>query len=76
MLFRDVSISSGDIVVDIGCNDGTLLKSYEQLDADLSLIGFDPAVNFVGWKNESFLRINDYFNKIHPTDMILEGLVI
>lgn len=58
-----VTLGKGDIVVDIGCNDGTLLKSYKTVNADLDLVGFDPAKNFVGAQGEGFLRINDYFNK-------------
>ncbi|MDP1682596.1 MAG: class I SAM-dependent methyltransferase [Burkholderiales bacterium] len=56
-----VNIEKGDIAVDIGCNDGTLLKSYK--NSALDLIGFDPAKNFVGVEGEGFSRINDYFNK-------------
>jgi trans-aconitate methyltransferase len=56
-----VDILKGDIVVDIGCNDGTLLKSYK--NPALELVGFDPAKNFVGVAGEGFTRINDYFNK-------------
>lgn len=58
-----VSLVAGDVVVDIGCNDGTLLKSYKLINSDLNLVGFDPAKNFVGAQGEGFLRINDYFNK-------------
>jgi len=58
-----VSLAKDDIAVDIGCNDGTLLKSYKPINTDLTLVGFDPAKNFVGVQGEGFLRINDYFNK-------------
>lgn len=56
-----VDIVQGDVVVDIGCNDGTLLKSYQ--NPRLDLLGFDPAKNFLGLVDEGFTRINDYFNK-------------
>lgn len=56
-----VTLGDGDVVVDIGCNDGTLLKSYQ--NQTLDLVGFDPAQNFVGQENEGFTRINTYFNK-------------
>jgi len=58
---QHVQILKGDIAVDIGCNDGTLLKSYKNLS--LELVGFDPAKNFLGVTDEGFTRINDYFNK-------------
>jgi NDP-4-keto-2,6-dideoxyhexose 3-C-methyltransferase len=51
----------GDLVVDIGCNDGTLLRSYRT--KGLTLVGFEPAENLVeearkgtGW------IFNDFFN--------------
>lgn len=51
----------GDLVVDIGCNDGTLLRSYTS--KGLTLVGFEPAENLVqearkgtGW------IFNDFFN--------------
>jgi len=58
---QHVKIVKGDIAVDIGCNDGTLLKSYK--NSSLELVGFDPAKNFLGVVDEGFTRINDYFNK-------------
>src|SRR2546427_334167 len=36
---------AGDIVIDIGCNDGTLLRSYKT--PRLKLVGFEPAKNLV-----------------------------
>lgn len=58
---RYVHVSKGDVALDIGCNDGTLLKSYK--NPDLVRVGFDPAKNFLGVREEGFRRINDYFNK-------------
>jgi hypothetical protein len=50
----------GDIVMDIGCNDGTLLRSYEI--PDLKLVGFEPAKNLVqdARKGTTFV-FNDFF---------------
>ena len=62
-----VSLAENDIAVDIGCNDGTLLKAYKAVRDSLDLIGFDPAKNFVGVQEEGFQRINDYFNKASYT---------
>lgn len=56
-----VNLKKGDTVVDIGCNDGTLLKSYSVNDIDR--IGFDPAQNVAkGFNNEPFKRVVDFFN--------------
>ncbi len=54
--------SSGDIVMDIGCNDGTLLKSYN--DRALTKVGFDPVKKFAKYIEGTGIRfINAYFNK-------------
>ena len=55
-----VELAAGDIVIDIGCNDGTLLSSYRV--PNLDRIGFDPAQNFADAKDE-FLRLTTYFNR-------------
>jgi len=56
-----VLLNEGDIVVDIGANDGTLLRSYGA--KNLSLVGFEPALNLIkDAKVGSALIINDFFN--------------
>lgn len=51
------TLAPGDVVVDIGCNDGTLLNLYKR---SLRKVGFDPALNLK--KHTSIEFINDYFN--------------
>jgi 2-polyprenyl-3-methyl-5-hydroxy-6-metoxy-1,4-benzoquinol methylase len=55
-----VSLCAGDTIVDIGCNDGTLLRAFDV--AGIDLIGFDPASN-LAQADEPFLRIVDFFSK-------------
>jgi SAM-dependent methyltransferase len=56
-----VELSLGDIVVDIGCNDGTLLRSYKS--NGIILLGFEPATNLVKEaKIGTTMIINDFFN--------------
>src|SRR6185436_886971 len=38
-----IDFKDGDIVLDIGCNDGTLLDSYRRVDLDR--VGIDPSAN-------------------------------
>ncbi len=58
---QKVPLSSGDIVLDIGCNDGTLLRSYPTLG--LKLVGMDPAKNLPKYSEVGTTKIiNDYFN--------------
>src|SRR5438445_13366586 len=50
----------GEIVLDIGCNDGTLLRSYP-VDG-LELVGFEPAENLVTEGRTGTSKIvNDFF---------------
>jgi hypothetical protein len=51
---------AGDIVMDIGCNDGTLLRSYKT--PGLKLVGFEPAKNLVEEaRRETTFVFNDFF---------------
>src|SRR5207253_4035121 len=53
--------SPGDLVLDIGCNDGTLLRSYPI--KGLFLVGFEPAENLVQEaSNGTNWIFNDFFN--------------
>jgi NDP-4-keto-2,6-dideoxyhexose 3-C-methyltransferase len=55
-----VSLSRGDIVLDIGCNDGTLLRSYQGRGIKLS--GFEPAGNLVVFARQGTDKVlNEYF---------------
>jgi NDP-4-keto-2,6-dideoxyhexose 3-C-methyltransferase len=52
----------GDIVLDIGCNDGTLLRSYGA--KGLILVGFEPAENLIQDARKGTDRIfNDFFSE-------------
>lgn len=56
-----VQLQAGDLVIDIGCNDGTLLKSYQT--KGLRLLGFDPATNIVEYaKANGVPVVNDFFS--------------
>lgn len=53
-------LESGDIVLDIGCNDGTLLRSYS---STTFTVGFEPAKNLVPFAEDGAdMIINDFFN--------------
>lgn len=50
-----------DYVLDIGCNDGTLLRGYGN---QFNKVGFEPAKNLIPVAELSALKvINDFFNK-------------
>jgi NDP-4-keto-2,6-dideoxyhexose 3-C-methyltransferase len=56
-----VPLSAGDIVLDIGCNDGTLLRSYQT--RGIRLAGFEPAENLVVFARQGTDQVlNEFFN--------------
>jgi len=56
-----VQLKSGDLVLDIGCNDGTLLRMYER--EGLRLVGFEPAVNLIEEASKGTTKIiNEFFS--------------
>ena len=57
---KTVPLSPGDLVLDIGCNDGTLLRSYRI--RGLVLAGFEPAINLFAEAQVGTSKIvNDFF---------------
>ena len=55
------NLESGDFVIDIGANDGTLLRSYEA--SNLNTIGFEPAINLLEHGSRGTTKIiSDFFS--------------
>ena len=50
-----IHLSEGDVVLDVGCNDGTLLAAYKT--GGVFKIGFDPAENLVPYSSQVADRI-------------------
>lgn len=58
---RAASLHAGDYVIDIGANDGTLLRSYDI--KGLNTIGFEPAKNLYEYGEKGTTKIIvDFFN--------------
>ena len=56
-----IKLNQNDIVLDIGCNDGTLLQNYKQLS--VRSVGFDPAKNMLQFSKLSGAKIiTDFFS--------------
>jgi hypothetical protein len=56
-----VDLQAGDVVLDIGSNDATLLKQYEI--PGLLRIGIDPTgEQFAGYYTEDIVLVSDYFS--------------
>lgn len=54
-------LKTGDLALDIGCNDGTLLRAYKT--PGLQLVGMDPASNLIPFAKEGTTKIiNDFFH--------------
>lgn len=61
-LRRLVTLRQGDVVLDIGSNDGTTLSCYPA-DAGLTLVGIDPtSEKFKEYYRSDILRIADFFS--------------
>jgi NDP-4-keto-2,6-dideoxyhexose 3-C-methyltransferase len=57
---RLVRLRADDAVLDIGCNDGTLLASYQT--GGIYKVGFDPAENMAAWSRKVASRVvTSYF---------------
>ncbi len=55
-------LSNESLIVDIGSNDGTLLKEFKKVDS--KVIGVEPAINIAKIAEESGVKtINDFFSK-------------
>jgi SAM-dependent methyltransferase len=66
-----VKLNPGDIVLDIGCNDGTLLASYQT--QGLRHIGIDPSDVALKARERGFEVVNDFysadaFRRVHPQE--------
>jgi NDP-4-keto-2,6-dideoxyhexose 3-C-methyltransferase len=66
-----VGLAPGDVILDIGSNDGTLLKAYLKLQDEgspnvplgLTLVGMDPTIKkFRQYYDERLTPIADFFN--------------
>lgn len=54
-------LAAGDLVIDIGANDGTLLRQYRR--PGLSKVGFEPSNLWKLARQDNATIINDYFNR-------------
>jgi hypothetical protein len=60
-IIRFFPVAAGDVIVDIGSNDGTLLNAYP--GGRLFLLGIDPAIRkFQSYYSPSIRLISDFFS--------------
>lgn len=55
-------LESGDLVVDIGCNDGTLLDGYARFSDDVRYLGIDPSDVTRYAVAKGYDVVNDFFS--------------
>lgn len=55
-----VDLQPGDVVLDIGCNDGTLLKSYRTIG--IERVGIDPSDAIQEIDDPGITAVNDFFS--------------
>jgi hypothetical protein len=59
-LSKIVSLNQGDLVIDIGSNDATLLKAYNR--NDINRVGIDPSgKNFKDYYTDEIILIDEFF---------------
>lgn len=69
-----VNLEEGDVVIDTGCNDGTLLISYKQ--KGLVRVGVDPSNAVLGIdEKHGIKKINNYFTYDSVKDYARDGTV-
>jgi len=75
-----IRYEEGDVVLDIGCNDGTLLRFYPK---DIYKVGFDPAKNLRKYAEKyADLVVTDYFtaqnylNKVNKRAKIITTIAM
>lgn len=67
-----VHLRSGDLVIDIGANDGTLLQAYRS--PGIHRVGFEPALNISsGSHHPGMIMIQDYFSSTALEDHVVPG---
>ena len=57
---KKITLKENNIVLDIGCNDGTLLRSYQA--NQIQLVGFEPSNLYKEAVSEETNIINDFFS--------------
>jgi hypothetical protein len=63
-----VDLQDGDVVVDIGCNDGTMLSQYT--NKNLFKVGYDPALNLT---SKAAKQCDEFFNTYFGGDDTYTG---
>jgi len=70
-----VKLETGDTVIDIGCNDGTLFGFYK--NPNLHFVGYEPCKNVAEEaRKKGYNIINDFFNVEHKIDTPIQAKVI
>jgi hypothetical protein len=60
-LIKLYNLKKNDLILDVGCSDGTLLKSFKKLGFN-NLIGIEPTNTYRFAKKKGIQIINDFFN--------------
>ncbi|MDO8563588.1 MAG: NAD-dependent epimerase/dehydratase family protein [Nanoarchaeota archaeon] len=68
-LSQSLNLNSSSLVVDIGSNDGLLLKNFK--DMGIRVIGVEPAENIASIaRNNGIDTISDFFNEVVAEDIL------
>ena len=77
---KSIELKTGDIVVDIGCNDGTLMKHYP---GHLTRVGFDPAKNLYEYSSKhttktvvNYFNAEEYYKHLSPKAKVVTSIAM
>lgn len=68
-LTEKFNLSSGDFVIDIGSNDGTLLSNYPK---EIKVLGIDPSESAKLAKEKNIPTLREFFNELTAKKVSLE----
>ncbi len=79
-VMETMSLKEKDIVVDVGCNDGTLVKNYPK---HLTIVGFDPAKNLYQYSSQhttktivNYFSAEEYFKHFQQKAKVLTSIAM
>lgn len=70
-LIKQYNLKKNDLIIDIGCNDGTLLKVFKNYGFT-NLVGIDPTDTIKFCKNQKYIKTYQNFFNFELSKLILE----
>jgi SAM-dependent methyltransferase len=73
LINHEANLTPGDLVLDIGCNDGSLLKIFKELGC--SVLGVDPSATAYKYSKKSQIPVlQEFWNSSLANKLIMQGI--